>query len=105
MLIAYTVSVCSTDKLQGKEREMKTFWGDNENDIAVDKATPHLIKMLAHCQAILDECDNVTDGKLTDAMNIIDIMDKLMDIVAVVRAYSKDREEEFKEQEQEGENK
>lgn len=81
---------------------MKTYWGDNDNDLAVDEATPHLIKMLAHCQAILDECNNVTDGKLSDALNTIDIMDKLMDIVAAVRAYYKDREEEFKEQEQEG---
>ena len=81
---------------------MKTFWGDNNNDLAVDKATPHLIKMLAHCQAILDECDNVTDGELSDALNTIDIMDKLMDIVAAVRTYYKNREEEFKEQEQEG---
>ena len=82
---------------------MKTFWGDNDNDLAVDKATPHLIKMLTHCQAILDKCDNVTDGNLADALNTIDIMDKLMDIVAAVRAYSKDREKEFKEQEHEGE--
>jgi transcription elongation factor Elf1 len=81
---------------------VKTFWGDNENDIAVDRATPHLVKMLAHCQAILDECGNTTDGELSDALNIIDIMDKLMDVVAAVRAYSKNREEEFKEQRQEG---
>lgn len=81
---------------------MKTFWGDNEDDIAVDRATPHLIKMLAHGQAILDECGNTTDGELTDALNIIDIIDRLMDVIAAVRAYSKDREEEFKEQEQEG---
>lgn len=81
---------------------MKTFWGDNENDIAVDRATPHLIKMLAHGQAILDECGNTTDGELSDALNIIDIMDKLMDVVAAVRAYSKDREEEFKEQDRKG---
>ena len=81
---------------------MKTFWGDNENDIAVDRATPHLVKMLAHCQAILDECGNTTDGELSDALNIISIMDKLMDVVAAVRAYSKDREEEFKEQDRKG---
>ena len=81
---------------------MKTFWGDNENDLAVDKATPHLIKMLSHGQAILDECGNTTDGDLSDALNIIDIMDKIMDVIVAVRAYSKSREEEFKEQKKEG---
>lgn len=78
---------------------MRTFWGDNDNDLATDKATPHLIRMLALCQSVLDECDDITDAKLAVALNLIDVEERLMDVIATIREYQKDREKECKESE------
>lgn len=76
---------------------MKTFWGDNDNDLAVDKATPHIITMLALAQKVLEIGGNTTDRELSDALNFIDVEERLIDALSAMRNYQKDREKEFKE--------
>lgn len=74
---------------------MKSFWGDNENDLAVDKSTPLLIRMLALCLDVLDTSGEATDGDLLDALNLIDVQERLIDALSVIRDYQKRRENEM----------
>ena len=76
---------------------MKDFWGSNDDDLAVDKATPLLIKMLAMTVEILDVDGNVRDAGLSDSLNVIDIQERLIDVLAGARAYQKKREKEIEE--------
>ena len=74
--------------------KMKDYWGADENDLCVDKATPPLIKILALCQDVLDSCGECTDGKLSDVLNVIDVEERIIDALAECRAYQKRRNEE-----------
>ena len=76
---------------------MKTFWGDNNDDLAVDRATPHIITMLALAQKVLEIGGNITNGELSVALNFIDVEQRLIDALAAMRNYQKDREKEMKE--------
>lgn len=75
---------------------MKTFWGDNDDDLAVDKATPHIITMLALAQKVLEIGGNTTDAELSVALNFIDVEQRLIDALAAMRNYQKDREKKMK---------
>lgn len=77
---------------------MKDFWGCYEDDLVVDKSTPMLIKMLAMTEEILAMNGKVHDAGLSDALNVIDIQGKLIDILAGVRAYQKKREKEIEKE-------
>lgn len=76
---------------------MKDFWGSNDDDLAVDKTTPMLIKMLAMTVEILDVDGNVREAGLSDSLNVIDIQERLIDVLACIRAYQKKREKEIEE--------
>ena len=80
---------------KGRRRKMKDHWGANENDIIADRATSPLIKMLALCQEILDDCGECTDGKLADALNLTDVEERLIDALAECSAYQKQRNNEL----------
>ena len=70
---------------------MKSHWGDNENDVAVDKATTLIIRMLALCEDVLDIGGTTTDEKVTQALNLIAVEDQLIDSLATMRDYLKHR--------------
>lgn len=76
---------------------MKDFWGCYDDDLVVDKATPILIKMLAMTEKILAMDGKVHDAGLSDALNMIDIQGKLIDVLAGAREYQKKREKEIEE--------
>ena len=82
---------------------MKDFWGNDDDDLAVDKTTPLLIKMLAMTVEILDVDGNVRDSGLSDSLNVIDIQERLIDVLAGAREYQKKREKELKGDEDEEE--
>ena len=82
---------------------MKDYWGSDDDDLAVDKTTPLLIKMLAMTVEILDVDGNVHDAGLSNSLNVIDIQERLIDVLASVRAYEKKREKELKADEDEEE--
>ena len=76
---------------------MKDFWGCYDDDLVVDKAMPILIKMLAMTEKILAMDGEVHDAGLSDALNMIDIQGKLIDVLAGAREYQKKREKEIEE--------
>lgn len=82
---------------------MKDFWGCYDDDLVVDKATPILIKMLAMTEKILAMDGKVHDAGLSDSLNVIDIQERLIDVLAGARAYQKEREKELKDDEDEEE--
>ena len=77
--------------------KVKTFWGDNNDDLAVDRATPHIITMLALAQKVLEIGGNTTNGELSVALNFIDVEQRLIDALAAMRNYQKEREKEMEE--------
>ena len=77
---------------------MKTSWGDNNDDIAVDKATPLLIKALSLCEEVMEIDGEIEDVELSVGLNLIEVQNGIMDAIVAVRKYQKDREKEIKEE-------
>ena len=75
--------------------KIQDFWGDDENDLIVDKATPIVVKMLAMSQELMEIGGDATDRGLSDALNAMDVEQRLMDMVVAMRTYEKEREKEI----------
>lgn len=78
------------------------YWGSKDDDLIVDEVTSPLIKMLSHCEFVLEKCGNVVDAKLCDGLNIISVQDKIIDALAACRDYEKRRDKESEEGEEDG---
>ena len=78
---------------------MNISWGDNNDDIAVDKATPLLIKALSLCEEVMEIDGEIEDVELSVGLNLIEVQNGIMDAIVSVRKYQKDREKETKESE------